>query len=106
MRDGLPGRDTSAAEMLEVRRERSQDHAAVAAGAALNDVAISVHARNVNGMERVTNVIERAYQIAPSCNDLAEVKKQLKREGYLMVDENFDSKSLRNSIVQLIETAP
>ncbi|MEA1071288.1 hypothetical protein [Sphingomonas sp. LY160] len=53
-------------------------------------------------MERVTNVIERAYQIAPSCSDLAEVKRQLKREGYLLVDQNFDSKELRNSIIQLL----
>lgn len=50
-----------------------------------------------SGMQSV-NVIERAFQIAPECGSLADVRHRLNREGYQDVDAHLSGKHIRDQI--------
>ncbi|MEA1072057.1 hypothetical protein [Sphingomonas sp. LY160] len=57
-------------------------------------------------MDRTANLVERAFQIAPDCNTLKELKTRLQNEGYLQVESYFDSKTLRKQVTLLLATEP
>jgi hypothetical protein len=43
-------------------------------------------------------VIERAFQIAPECGSVAEVRRRLLREGYINVDAHTGGRQIRQEI--------
>lgn len=49
------------------------------------------------------NLVQRAFELAPDCHTLVEVKAKLKREGFISVNHHFDSKSLRRQIEALLQ---
>lgn len=53
-------------------------------------------------MTRVTDPLIRAYQLAPSCRSLAEVKQKLKDEGFINIESHFGGASLRKEIKRLL----
>ena len=46
------------------------------------------------------NIIERAFQLASDAVSIDEVKKQLRREGYLQVDAHFSGRQIRLELTQ------
>ena len=42
-----------------------------------------------------TPIIERAFQMAPDCSSIEELRAKLSREGYGNVDDHLRSSSLR-----------
>jgi hypothetical protein len=41
-----------------------------------------------------TNIIERAYQLAPECTSLEEIRYKLKKERYSSVEEHLQGGSI------------
>ena len=52
-------------------------------------------------MEGVS-IIERAYQLAPECDSMEELKRRLMREGYLQVNAHLSGRQIRRDIVPLL----
>jgi hypothetical protein len=50
-------------------------------------------------MEGVT-VIERAYELAPECGSMEELKRRLIREGYFQVNAHLSGWQIRRDMVQ------
>jgi hypothetical protein len=48
------------------------------------------------------NVIERAFQIAPECESLAELKRRLIREGYFQVEAHLSGRQIKSQIMPLL----
>jgi hypothetical protein len=46
------------------------------------------------------NIIERAFQLAPECESVVEVRNRLRREGYFHVDAHFGGKLIKSEIKQ------
>jgi len=53
-----------------------------------------------------TNVIERAFQLAPECTTLDELKKKLVREGYFQVSAHLSGRQIRTQISSLLNRGP
>ena len=51
------------------------------------------------------NIIERAFQLAPECESVVEVRNRLRREGYFHVDAHFDGKLIKREIKQRLNGA-
>ena len=66
------------------------------AGSFCND-----RARQSRNMNR-PNIFERAFEIAPDCHSLMELKARLNREGYAQVDAHFDGRQIKGEIRQLL----
>ncbi|MCW1430874.1 hypothetical protein [Novosphingobium sp. JCM 18896] len=51
------------------------------------------------------NPVARAFEIARmgTCNDVAQIRAQLKREGYERIDDHLDSRSLRRQLLASIK---
>ncbi len=49
-----------------------------------------------------TNVIERAFQLAPECGSIDELKRRLIREGYLQVNAHLSGRLIRSQISPLL----
>jgi hypothetical protein len=47
---------------------------------------------------QTTNVVQRAFELAPGSADLEEIRKALKDEGYSNVDAHLAGPSLRNDL--------
>ena len=47
-------------------------------------------------------IIERAYQLAPECKSLEEVRAKLKRERHESVDAHFASAVLKRELRKLL----
>jgi len=46
------------------------------------------------------NIIERAFQLAPECKTVVEVRNRLSREGYLQVDAHLSGRTIKAEIKQ------
>lgn len=42
-----------------------------------------------------TNIIERAFQLAPAATSVEEIRKTLRREGYSNVDAHLEGASIK-----------
>ena len=51
-------------------------------------------------MEKGT--IERAYELAPTCVNIDEVRAALKREGYSRVDAHLSGRIIRSDLTKLL----
>jgi len=49
------------------------------------------------------NVIKRAFEIAPECGSMEEVKRRLIKEGYLQVNAHLSGYLIRRQILALID---
>lgn len=47
-----------------------------------------------------TNIIERAYQLAPESGSVEEVKRKLMREGYLNVHSHLSGHQIRHDLLK------
>ena len=45
-----------------------------------------------------TNIIERAFQIAPECGSVEQVRRRLIGEGYICVQSHLAGKYIRNQL--------
>lgn len=52
-----------------------------------------------------TNVIERAFELAPECGSLAELKRRLIREGYFQVEAHLSGRQIKSQIMPLLNPA-
>jgi hypothetical protein len=52
-----------------------------------------------------TNVIERAFQLAPECGSLGELKRRLIREGYFQVEAHLSGRQIKTQITPLLNPA-
>jgi len=50
------------------------------------------------------NIIERAFQLAPECQTVVEVRNKLSREGYLQVDAHFSGRLIKKEIAQRLNS--
>ena len=46
------------------------------------------------------NIIERAFQLAPECQTVAEVRNRLSNEGYMQVDAHLGGRMIKAEIRQ------
>ena len=51
------------------------------------------------------NIIERAFQLAPECQSVIEVRARLRREGYFHVDAHFGGRLIKSQIKQRLNGA-
>jgi len=51
------------------------------------------------------NVIERAFQLAPECGSLGELKRRLIREGYFQVEAHLSGRQIKSQITPLLNPA-
>lgn len=54
------------------------------------------------GVEGV-GVVERAFQLAPECASLDEVRQRLRREGYLLVQAHLEGKQIRDQLYERLD---
>lgn len=52
-------------------------------------------------MSRV-GIIERAFQLAPECTSVEEIRRRLKRERYERIEEHLNSGALKKDLVKLL----
>lgn len=48
--------------------------------------------------------IKRAYEIAPECNSIGDLKRRLIREGYLRVNANLSGWKVRREVLNLLKS--
>ena len=56
----------------------------------------------IAAMEGV-RIIERAFQLAPECGSIDELKRRLMREGYLQVNAHLSGRQIRRDIQPLLQ---
>ena len=44
------------------------------------------------------SIIERAFQVAPECQSIGEVRNKLRREGYFQVDAHLGGRLIKSQI--------
>ena len=49
------------------------------------------------------NIIERAFQLAPECGSVDEVKRKLVREGYLQVEAHLSGRQIRADLNERLD---
>lgn len=49
-------------------------------------------------------VIERAFQMAPECRTLEEIRGRLRKEGYAQVDAHMSGRGIRADLRNLLNT--
>ena len=49
------------------------------------------------------HIIERAYELAPSCENIEEVRTALRREGYSAVDAHLSGRVIRSDLTKLLD---
>jgi hypothetical protein len=47
--------------------------------------------------------VERAFQLAPECSSIDEIRRKLKREGYSAVDEHLQGSSVQVDLKRLVK---
>lgn len=52
------------------------------------------------------NVIERAFQLAPECRSIDELRRKLMREGYVNVEAHLQGRHIRSQISPLLRHKP
>lgn len=50
-----------------------------------------------------TNVIERAFQLAPECRSIDELRRKLTAEGYASVEAHLCGRHIRSQISTLLK---
>ena len=50
-----------------------------------------------------TNVIERAFQLAPECRSIDELRRKLTAEGYASVEAHLRGRHIRSQISTLLK---
>ena len=50
-----------------------------------------------------TNIIERAFQIAPECESIDQVRRRLIREGYMNVEPHLAGKHIRTQLYDRLD---
>lgn len=50
-------------------------------------------------MEPTDNIIQRAFDIAPECGSIEEVKRRLIRDGYIHVNAHLSGWQIRREII-------
>lgn len=50
-------------------------------------------------------IIERAFQLAPECATIEELKRKLMREGYLQVNAHLNGRQIRRDIQPLLNSS-
>lgn len=48
--------------------------------------------------------IKRAFEVAPDCNSIGDLKRRLIREGYLRVNANLSGWKVRREVLSLLES--
>lgn len=48
------------------------------------------------------NIIERAYELAPGCGNIEEIRAALRREGYSGVDAHLSGRVIRSDLSKLL----
>lgn len=51
------------------------------------------------------NIIERAFQLAPECGSIDELRQRLVREGYFNVHAHLAGKQVRQQLYDLLNPA-
>ena len=51
------------------------------------------------------NIIERAFQLAPECATVDEVRQKLVSEGYFSVHQHLSGKHIRRQLNDLVEVS-
>jgi hypothetical protein len=51
-------------------------------------------------------IIERAFELAPSCSNMNEVRMALRSEGYTSVDAYLTGRSIRADLTKLMNKRP
>ena len=51
------------------------------------------------------NIFVRAFEIAPTCDTMDQLRKKLIREGYPNVEQHFQGRSIRAQVVKLLRRA-
>jgi hypothetical protein len=62
----------------------------------------SLRAYNVRSMHGIT-IIERAFQVAPECGSVEEVKRRLMREGYFSVQAHLSGPRIRAQLNERLD---
>lgn len=57
----------------------------------------------MRGMEK--NIIERAYELAPTCGNIDQIRTALRREGYTGVDAHLAGRVIRSDLTKLLDRA-
>jgi hypothetical protein len=47
--------------------------------------------------------VQRAFQLAPECSSIDEIRRRLKREGYAAVDEHLQGNSIQDDLKKLLK---
>jgi hypothetical protein len=50
-----------------------------------------------------TGTVQRAFELAPECTTIGEIRFRLKREGYSAVDEHLQGSSVQNDLKLLLK---
>lgn len=45
-----------------------------------------------------TNIIQRAFEVAPECGTIDEIKRKLVHEGYFQVEAHLEGKQIRSEL--------
>jgi hypothetical protein len=48
--------------------------------------------------------VHRAFQLAPECTSIDEVRRKLKQEGYSAVDEHLQGSSIQDDLKKLLRS--
>lgn len=48
------------------------------------------------------HLIERAYELAPSCSNIEDIRSALRREGYSNVDAHLSGRTIRTDLGKLL----
>jgi hypothetical protein len=52
-----------------------------------------------------TGTVERAFQLAPECSSLDQIRAKLKREGYSSVTQHLSGSVIRKDLAKLLRAA-
>jgi hypothetical protein len=69
----------------------------------LTQISASGRANGYRRRMHGVNVIERAYQLAPECGTVDEVRHKLSREGYFQVEAHLRGPQIRGELVRRLK---
>lgn len=49
-----------------------------------------------------THIIERAFQLAPTCSNIEDIRIALRREGYSSIEAHLAGRSIRADLAKLL----
>ena len=54
----------------------------------------------------MTGTVKRAFELAPECKSIDEIRSRLKKEGHLCVQEHLQGSSIQNELKVKLGGAP